>query len=341
MSNELKKYFPKSIIKRLKGSSCLVTGGSGMIGREVVRFLNLAGAKVTSVSLDKIKKRGGVKFIYGDLTDFNFCKKICKKKDFLFHIAGIKGSIFVTKEKPASFFVPLLMMNTNILEAARLNKIKNVVYTSSIGAYHSANVFKERNIKYDSSPMDEFPGWAKRMAELQILAYKKQFNSQKLSVVRPSNVYGPGDNFDSNNAMVIPSLISKIFKQKKNQKKIKIWGDGSAKRDFIFSTDCAVGIINACFYGYNCGPINLGSGIATKISTLITELKKIKNFRYQYDNTKSSGYPVRVMDMEFAKRKIKYKNHHSLKKGLYITYNWFVKNHEEFKKKKNYFNEKI
>jgi len=339
MRYELKKYFTKTVLKQLKGSSCLVTGGSGMIGREVVRLLNLAEAKVTSVSLDKIKVPKGVKFIYGDLADLNFCKKICKKKDFLFHVAGIKGSVIMTKKKPASFFVPLLMMNTNILEASRLNKVKNAVYTSSIGAYQSANIFKEENIKYDTLPMDEFPGWAKRMAELQILAYKKQFNNQKLSVVRPSNVYGPGDNFDENNAMVIPSLISKIFKKKKNKKKIKIWGNGSAKRDFIFSTDCAVGIINACFYGHNCGPINLGSGIATKISSLITELKKIQNFDYIYDKTKPSGYPLRVMDMEFAKKKIKYKNHHYLKKGLYITYNWFVKNQSEFKKKKNYFNE--
>ena len=142
MKKELNKYFNKNVLKQLKGSSCLVTGGSGMIGREVVRLLNLAGAKVTSVSLDKIKTQKNVKFIYGDLTDFNFCKKLCKKKDYLFHVAGIKGSLVVTK-KPASFFVPLLLMNTNILEASKLSKIKNVVYTSSIGAYHW-QIFSEK-----------------------------------------------------------------------------------------------------------------------------------------------------------------------------------------------------
>lgn len=341
MNTELKKYFSKKILNQLKGSSCLVTGGSGMIGREVVRLLNLAGAKVTSVSLDKIKTQKGVNFIYGDLSDFNFCKKLCKNKDFLFHVAGIKGSVVVTKKKPASFFVPLLMMNTNILEAARLNKIKKIVYTSSIGAYHSAKIFREKNIRYDSEPMDEYPGWAKRMAELQIFSYRKQFKNQKLSIVRPSNVYGPGDNFDENNAMVIPSLMSKIFKQKNNNKKIKIWGDGSSKRDFIFSTDCAIGIINACFLGFKCGPINLGSGISTKISKLVSQLYKIQNFDYIYDKTKPSGYPLRVMDMTLAKRKIKFKNHFNLEKGLQITYEWFIKNRNEFNKKKNYFNEKI
>ena len=90
MKKELNKYFNKNVLKQLKGSSCLVTGGSGMIGREVVRLLNLAGAKVTSVSLDKIKTQKNVKFIYGDLTDFNFCKKLCKKKDYLFHVLELK-----------------------------------------------------------------------------------------------------------------------------------------------------------------------------------------------------------------------------------------------------------
>ena len=129
MKNNLNKYFEKRVINLIRGSTCLVTGGTGMIGNEVIKLLKLMGAKVTCVSLDKLKPVRGVKYIYGDLSDFNFCKKICKNKDYLFHIAGIKGSIVVTKKKPASFFVPLLMMNTNILEAARLNKIKkNYLY---------------------------------------------------------------------------------------------------------------------------------------------------------------------------------------------------------------------
>lgn len=341
MNEEINIYFKKEVIRKLKGSSCLVTGGTGMIGREVVRLLKLIGAKVTSVSLDNLRIQKNIRYVKGDLTDFNFCKKICKKQDYLFHIAGIKGSIIVTKKKPATFFVPLLMMNTNILEAARLNKVKNVVYTSSIGAYHSAKIFKEKNIKFGTEPMDEFPGWAKRMAELQIIAYKKQYRLQKLSIVRPSNVYGPGDNFDQKNSMVIPSLISKIVEQKINKKKIKIWGDGSAKRDFIFSTDCSIGIINACIYGFNCGPINLGSGKALKISKLISNLNEINNFQYMYDNSKPAGYPVRVMDIDLAKKKLGFKNYFSLKKGLEITFNWYVKNQKEFKKRKNYFNEKF
>ena len=335
MRDELKKYFTISIINKLKGSNCLVTGGSGMIGREVVRLLNLAGANVTSVSLDKIQTQKDVKFIYGDLADFNFCKKICKKKDFLFHVAGIKGSIVVTKKKPASFFVPLLMMNTNILEAARLNNVKKIVYTSSIGAYSPSKIFIEKKDNLDKPPMDLFPGWAKRIAELQIQAYQIQYNCNNMSIVRPSNIYGPGDNFNEKNAMVIPSIISKISKAK--NKAIKVWGDGKAERDFLFSTDCAIGIIKACIIGTKSKVINIGYGKGIKIRTLITTLQKIKNFRVKYDLTKPSGFPKRIMNIERAKKMIGFKPHFSLEEGLKITWDWFLKNKRQYLKRKNYF----
>lgn len=335
MSNQLKKYFTRNIIKQLKGSNCLVTGGSGMIGREVVRLLNLAGANVTSVSLDKIKIQKDVKFIYGDLTNFNFCKKICKKKDFLFHVAGIKGSIVVTKKKPASFFVPLLMMNTNILEAARINKVKKIVYTSSIGAYSSSKIFSENKDSLGKSPMDLFPGWAKRMAELQIQAYQIQYNCNNMSIVRPSNIYGPGDNFNEKNAMVIPSLISKITKAK--NKAIKVWGDGKAERDFLFSTDCAIGIIKACIIGTKMKVINLGYGKGITIRNLISTLQKIKHFKVKYDSTKPSGFAKRIMDMKRAKKMIGFKSHFSLEEGLKITWDWFLKNKKQYLKRKSYF----
>lgn len=335
MKNELNKYFNKNILKQLKGSSCLVTGGSGMIGREVIRLLSLAGAKVTSVSLDRIKTQKKVKFIYGDLTDFNFCKKLCNKKDFLFHVAGIKGSIVVTKKKPASFFVPLLMMNTNILEAARLNNVKKIVYTSSIGAYAPSKIFIEDKDDLNKPPMDMYPGWAKRMAELQVNSYLIQYKMKNISIVRPSNIYGPGDNFDEKNAMVIPSLITKI-KNSKN-KKIKVWGDGNAERDFLFSTDCAIGIIKACIIGTKSKVVNLGYGKGFKIKKLIACLQKITKFEANFDLSKPSGFPKRVMNMKRAKKLINFSPLFSLDEGLKITWDWFNKNQKEFYKRKNYF----
>ena len=121
------------LLNFFRSKNCLITGGTGMIGREIATILVNAEANVRVISLDKIKIHQKVDHVYGDLTNFEFCKEQTKDMDCIFHVAGIKGSVKVTVEKPASFFVPLLMFNTNVLEASRINNVKKLVYTSSIG----------------------------------------------------------------------------------------------------------------------------------------------------------------------------------------------------------------
>ncbi|MGA8849126.1 MAG: NAD-dependent epimerase/dehydratase family protein [Dehalococcoidia bacterium] len=323
------------VLRSFAKRKVLVTGGTGLIGRQVVDILCEAGAKVKIVSLDKIKVNEQPEHVLGDLTSFEFCKDITKDMDFVFHLAGIKGSVEVTKAKPASFFVPLLMMNTNVLEACRLNRVQKVVYTSSIGAYASAEIFKETE-NLEGPPMDMFPGWAKRMAELQIQAYRIQYGLDNFSIVRPCNVYGPGDNFDPNNAMVIPSLMYRIS-HKENP--VVIWGDGSAIRDFAYSRDVAEGVLLALHYGTKSHFVNLGSGRGYSIKELVETLHSFIGFNYKFDNTKSSGFPRRVMDISLAKKLIHYDPTTTLLDGLKQTWNWYVNNQDEYLNKKNYFKE--
>lgn len=325
----------ENVLKSFTRKNVLVTGGTGLIGRQIVNILCDAEAHVKIVSLDKINIHVKAEHIYGDLTSFEFCKDVTKGMDFVFHVAGIKGSIEVTKAKPASFFVPLLMFNTNMLEACRINKVQKVVYTSSIGAYSSAEVFKESE-NLEGPPMDMYPGWAKRMAEMQIQAYKIQYNLDNFAVVRPCNVYGPGDNFDPENAMVIPSLMYRIY-HKENP--VKIWGDGTAIRDFAYSKDVAEGVILALYYGTKSGFVNLGSGKNVTIKELVTTLRSFLEFNYEFDVTKPSGFPKRVMDISLARELIDYNPTTSLLNGLKETWNWYVKNQDEYLKKKNYFKE--
>jgi GDP-L-fucose synthase len=323
----------ENVLKSFNGKKCLVTGGTGLIGRQVVDILDKAGANVKIVSLDKLRMDSKAEYVFGDLTDFNFCKEVTKNIDFVFHLAGIKGSIEVTKTKPASFFVPLLQFNTNVLEASRINKVEKVIYTSSIGAYSSAEIFKETE-NLDGAPMDMFPGWAKRMAELQVQAYKIQYGLDNFSIVRPCNVYGPGDNFDPLNAMVIPSLMYRIY-HKENP--VKIWGDGTAIRDFAYSRDVAEGIILALYYGTDSKFVNLGSGKGYSVKELVETLHNFLDFNYEFDTTKSSGFPRRVMDISWAKEIIHYNPTTSLLDGLKETWDWFIKNQDEYLKRQNYF----
>jgi GDP-L-fucose synthase len=310
----------------------LITGGTGLIGREVTNILRTFGALITVVSLDSIRHHDDVRYIHGDLTDLDFCLKVTEDMDFVFHLAGIKGSIEVTKSRPASFFVPLLMFNTNVLEASRRNGVKKLVYTSSIGAYPVAEIFEETNGE-KGDPMDTYPGWAKRMAELQIRAYAEEYGLE-WSIVRPCNVYGPGDNFDPNNAMVIPSLMMRI---RKGENPLRVWGDGSAVRDFAFSRDVAMGTIQALMHGTRGSFINLGSGVGYSIKELVEALNQVIPFNYVFDTTKSGGFSRRVMNINRAREWVGYEPRTSLLEGLRETWNWFQKNDDEYLLKKNYF----
>lgn len=327
----------EEVLKAAQGKAVIVTGGTGMIGREVVRILCEAGADVRSVSLDRLDAiHPKARQVYGDLTDFGLCRELTKDVDWVFHVAGIKGSIEVTKSKPANFFVPLLMMNTNMLEAARVNGCEKIVYTSSIGAYSSAEVFVETDHDEGQPPMDMFPGWAKRMAEMQVKAYSIQYGLQNFAIVRPCNVYGPGDNFDPKNAMVVPSLMARIDA---GERPMRIWGDGSAVRDFAYASDCAEGVIQALFYGTRGDFVNLGSGVGVTIKQLVETLASFIEFPYEFDASKPAGFPRRVMDIARARAWIGYDPRTSLRQGLENTWRWYLENKTEYLKRQNYFAE--
>jgi GDP-L-fucose synthase len=324
----------QEVLKSFTSKNVLVTGGTGMIGRQVVNILVDSGANIKIVSLDRIKVNEKAEHIFGDLTDFNFCKEICKGIDFVFHLAGIGASVKAAETRIASHFVPMLMMNTNILEACRLNKVKRAVYTSSVGAYAPAEVLIESKYRLDSIPMD-FAGWAKRMAEAQINAYKVEYGLNNFAIVRPSNVYGPGDNFDPKNSLVIPSLMYRIY-QKENP--LIVWGDGLAIRDFVYSRDVAEGIILALYYGTHSSFVNLGSGQPCTIKEMVETLRSFLDFNCVFDPSKPTGAKKRIMDIFLAKETIHYNPTTSLRDGLKKTWEWFIKHPNEYRQKMNYFN---
>lgn len=322
------------IAASFRDRSVVVTGGTGLIGRQIVVQLCDMGARVKTLSLDQLQADPRAPHVYGDLADLAFCKAETKGADFVVHAAGIKGSVEVTKSRPASFFVPLVSMNTNVLEACRINGVGKVVYTSSIGAYAPGELFREEDDTFDQAPMDMFPGWAKRMAELQIQAYRIQYGSTNFAIVRPCNVYGPGDNFDPANAMVVPSLMARL---RGGERPLRIWGDGSAIRDIAYSKDVATGVIQALHHGTGDGFVNLGSGTGVSVRQLVEALRKVVDFEYEFDTTKSSGFPRRVMDIAKARKLIGYDPGTPLEVGLRETWEWYLANQNEHEKKVNFF----
>ncbi len=322
-----------------KGAEILVTGGTGMIGVALTNILASMGANLTVVSLDQsnpFDKK--INYIKLDLRNFDNCVEVCKKKDFIFHLAGIKGSPAVALKKPSSFFVPTIQFNVNFLEAAFRAKPQHLLYTSSVGVYAPSEVFYEDSVwKTFPSENDKFAGWAKRMGELQLESYFIQYGFKNYSIIRPANVYGPFDNFDENNAMAIPSLIRRALN---SEKELEVWGDGSAIRDFIYCDDVARGMVLAVEKKIN-SPLNLGSGTGISIkelaNTILQHLPN-KNLKIKWDTSKPSGDKIRIMDMKTAK-KFEFKCNTSLSDGIKKTVEWYLNNKDYSEKKYNSFTE--
>lgn len=323
-----------------KNKKVLVTGGTGLIGIPLVKKLLKIGAKVTIVSLDdKALAPQNTKFLKLDLREFTNCMKACKNQDYVFHLAGVKGSPMMTRKKPASFFVPTLTFSLNMMEAARRSKVKKYLLTSSIGVYGPAQIFKEDNTwnQYPSEN-DKFAGWAKRMCELQAEAYAIEHNWKNVTIVRPANVYGPYDNFGENNAMVIPMLINKANNAKYE---FEVWGDGRPVRDLIYSEDVANAMIHLVFKNIR-GPINIGTGKGIsikKVANIISENVKNYKLKIKWDKSKPSGDKKRLMNIEKLKAS-GFKNYTSADDGIKKTIKWFLLNKNKKSKKYNSFEEK-
>jgi GDP-L-fucose synthase len=315
-----------------KGKKVLVAGGTGLIGRPLVELLIKEGAQVTIASLDDPSRaHPQAEFKRVNLVSYEACLDACQGKDFVFNLLCVKGSPAVTTIKPATFFVSHLRFNTNLMEAARQAKTQGFLFTSSLAVYSPAEVFNEDDVwKTFPSKNDWYAGWAKRMGELQAEAYRIEYGWENLSVVRPANVYGPYDNFDLDNAMVVPSLIKRAVD---GQDPLTVWGDGSQVRDFIHTEDVARGILQVAASGEH-RPVNLGSGTGYTIKELVDVIVSYlpKKPRVIWDTSKPQGDKKRVLDISRAKA-LGFAPKISLKEGVRQTLEWYDKNKETAKKR--------
>ena len=321
-----------------KNKRVLVTGGTGMIGQPLCRMLLEQGATVTVASLDDASRSPeGTLFRKLDLRDFDNCLDVARDQEIVFHLAGVKGSPKMTAERPASFFVPTLQFSLNMMEAARRQEVDRYMFTSSVGVYQPADVFVEDDVwKTFPSPNDRFAGWAKRMCELQAEAYRIEYGWTRVSIVRPANVYGPFDNFDPENAMVIPSLIHRAATV---DGLLTVWGDGTPIRDFIHADDVAKGMMKVVELGVS-EPVNLGSGSGVSIREVAETIARLLGKSVEWDTSKPSGDRMRIMDTRRAER-LGIRPIISLEDGIMQTIEWYERNRSVASMRYNSFTETV
>ena len=325
-------------MKTFRGKKILVAGGTGVIGSQIVKQLAKVSKNIHVVAHEKkefIKRRipPGVKYTKLDLRKPNDCDIATNKIDIVINAVGIKGSTGIGETKVFNFYNDMLEFQQNLFKYSLKNKIKKYVFISSICGYPFSEKKKKENFFWQGLPKqnDKIPGLVKRIGEVQIEAANKQLNWKGGYIFRPSNVFGPYDNFDTLTAQVIPSLINKFLVASKKKKIVKIWGDGKNLRDFIYSEDVASLILKVLNENkLSNQTFNIGSGKGYSIKYLAETLRSIidKNIKIEWQKNKPTGDKIRVLDTKLINSKIKNFHYHSLKNALIKTINWYKQNYE-------------
>ena len=220
------------------------------------------------------------------------------------------------------------------MQASKINNVKKFAFISSICGYPYSNKKKEEKHFWDGLPKqnDKIPGIVKRLGEIQAEAFFKQNNWKGLRIIRPSNVFGPFDDFNPKTAQVIPSLIAKILSK---QKRLIVWGDGKVQRDFIYSVDVAYAILKIIKSNkLICDPVNFGSGKAISIKSLVNKLILISktNKEIIWKKNAPTGDKIRLLCMKKFKNKIKNFKFTNIDDALNDTIRWYMTNY-----RKNYY----
>jgi GDP-L-fucose synthase len=310
------------------GQRILVTGATGLIGRELVKRLVRAGARVRTTSTHSPTDRfeGSDLHLVGDLLDRSFAEEATAGVEGLFHCAGRRGSIGIQTTRATTMLANNLLIDFNVLEAARRQGVGRVVYLSTVSVYPPVPLYQE-DLAWSANPHpgDQFAAWAKRMGEKLIEAHGVQYGLANAAIVRPVNTFGPHDSFHAPTALVIPALIKRVMD---GQNPLVVWGDGSAVRDFLYVEDLAEGLLLAYEKGIGQGPINLGTGRGFSIREVVDAIVKASGLKpvLQWDTSKPTGEARKVADITRARRILGFEPKVPLADGIAATIAWYRQN---------------
>jgi len=298
----------------------LVTGGHGLVGSE---FISEQYFKPISKDYDLRKRE-----------DTN--RLMIKQFDSVIHCAAKVGGVGGNMNYKGEFFYDNIMMNTNVIEGARLTGVKNLVSFLSTCVFPDQVEYPLTESKIHLGPphfSNDAYAYAKRMSDIQIRSYNEQYGLNYKSVI-PCNIYGPNDNYDIVNGHVLPSLIHKCYLARENNTPLTIWGSGKPLREFIFSKDVAK-LTEWVLYNYNENePIILSTSEEISIMDIVDIIVELMNFKGDviFDSSKPDGQFRKPSDNSKIKNYLPDFKFTPLYDGLKETIEYFEKNYTIIRK---------
>lgn len=296
-------------------SRVYVAGNTGLVGSAIVRMLHRKGyTDIRSTPSDSFDLRRQI-----DVEHFFRANE----PEYVYLAAAKVGGIGANKDYPGHFIYDNLMIQSNIIHAARKFGVKKLLFLGSSCIYPkmSPQPIKEEYLMTGPlEPTNDAYAIAKIAGIKMCQAYRTQYGFNCISLM-PTNLYGPNDNFDLETSHVLPALIRKFHEA---NDEVTLWGDGSAMREFLHVDDLAEACFACMRYYDEPDPINVGTGEDVTIRELSDTIADIVGFRGEtiWDTSKPNGTPRKVLNVDKIKS-LGWEPKISLKEGIKSTYEWY------------------
>ena len=309
-----------SEIFHLSGKRVWVAGHRGLVGSALVRRLAQEDVELLTAGRDRIDLRR-----QQDVEEW--LKN--ERPDVVFMCAAKVGGIQANTSRPADFIYDNLMIEANIIHAAFLSGVEKLVLLGSTCIYPKLTPQPIPETALLTGPLEPTNEWyaVAKIAGIKLAqAYRRQHGCDFISA-QPTNLYGPGDNFDLDTSHVLPALIRKAHEAKcEGAAAMSVWGSGTPLREFLHVDDLADALVFLAKTYSAEGPINVGSGVEISIRDLAQNVQKVVGFQGKlvFDSSRPDGTPRKLADISKLDA-MGWRHSIGLESGLASTYDWFVK----------------
>jgi len=311
-----------------KNAKIYIAGHRGLVGSAILRLLIKRG-------YDNLVLRTHSEL---DLTNQSGVTEFFKQEgpEYIFLAAARVGGIHANSTYPADFIRSNLLVQTNVIDAAYRNNAKKFLFLGSSCIYpkFAPQPMKEECLLTgELEPTNEWYAIAKIAGIKMCQAYRRQYGFNAISLM-PTNLYGPGDNFDLEDSHVLPALLRKFHEAKINARpEVVVWGTGAPRREFLYVDDLAEATL-FLMENYNEEKIvNVGTGKDISIKELAELIKVITGYQGEliFDHSKPDGTPRKLLDISRIER-LGWTSKTPLREGIESTYKWFLKNIQDIRR---------